>query len=70
MQTKIHADLTANAASARRAADAPTLAAPVELSAEELLRVGGGLAPRGGWAATSDVTTTTESSVQAPRGGW
>ncbi len=70
MQTKIHAaDLTSNA-TARRAADAPTLAAPVELTAEELKLVGGGLAPRGGWSATSDLALTTDSSAQAPRGGW
>jgi hypothetical protein len=70
MQTKIQSVLSATAF-ARRAADAPVLAAPVELSAEELQLVGGGLAPRGGWAATSDtVMSTTESAVQAPRGGW
>ncbi len=67
MQTQTHADLTFTA---RRAADAPTLAAPVELSAAALLLVGGGLAPRGGWSATSDATLTTDSVVQAPRGGW
>ncbi len=69
MQTKTHADLTSHA-TARRAADAPTLAAPVELTAEELQLVGGGLAPRGGWSSTSDSALTTDSSVQAPRGGW
>jgi len=70
MQTKINADLTSTAA-ARRTSDAPDLAAPVELSAEELQLVGGGLAPRGGWAATSDATAVaTTDSALAPRGGW
>jgi hypothetical protein len=66
MQTKNHADLTSNVPAR---ADA-TLAAPVELSAEELRLVGGGLAPRGGWSATTDSALTADSTVMAPRGGW
>jgi hypothetical protein len=70
MQTKTHADLTLNTA-ARRSADKPGLAAPIELAPADLRLVGGGLAPRGGWSATADSTlTTTDTSVQAPRGGW
>ena len=69
MQTKIHADLISNVL-ARAQATEPALAAPVELSAEELRLVGGGLAPRGGWSATADTTLTTDSSLLAPRGGW
>ena len=53
MQTKTHADLTLNTA-ARRSADKPGLAAPVELAPADLRLVGGGLAPRGGWSATAD----------------
>jgi hypothetical protein len=34
---------------------------PIELSLESLKQVGGGLAPRGTWAA---------AAVQAPRGTW
>ena len=71
MQTKVFADLTTSNASARREADAPSLAAPVELALQDLHLVGGGGAPRGGWLSTSDATiATTDTTAEAPRGGW
>jgi hypothetical protein len=70
MQTKTHAHLNVHTP-ARQAGDKPALAAPVELTPADLQLVGGGLAPRGGWSSTTDsALTTTDTSVQAPRGGW
>ncbi len=70
MHNKFLATLT-SLAFTRRTADTPSVDAPVELAAADLHLVGGGLAPRGGWQSTSDSTlTTTDSTVQAPRGGW
>ena len=69
MQTPFFANLT-SFASARRTADIPSLAAPVELELADLQHVSGG-APRGGWQSTSEsALVTSDASVQAPRGGW